>query len=90
MSTCAAWSGDELPPVDREMDYPKMLNGVLPPAIRILGWAPAPTPDFSARFACGTRTYHYYFTHAGMYKTARTSPYPAVLTLEHPWRCSVC
>lgn len=45
-----------------ELDYPKILNGVLPSSIRILGWCPV-SPQFSARFSCSNRTYRYYFPH---------------------------
>ncbi|EED89907.1 predicted protein, partial [Thalassiosira pseudonana CCMP1335] len=37
-----------------------VLNNVLPPSIRILGWCPV-SPEFSARFSCGQRTYRYFF-----------------------------
>lgn len=43
-----------------EYPYSKMLNGVLPPNIRILGWSPV-SNDFSARFSATTRTYRYFF-----------------------------
>lgn len=43
-----------------ELPYVKMLNRVLPPDIRALGWAPVPS-GFSARFDCQYRTYRYYF-----------------------------
>eukprot|EP00579_Thalassiosira_antarctica_P009406 CAMPEP_0201914810 /NCGR_PEP_ID=MMETSP0903-20130614/4895_1 /ASSEMBLY_ACC=CAM_ASM_000552 /TAXON_ID=420261 /ORGANISM="Thalassiosira antarctica, Strain CCMP982" /LENGTH=639 /DNA_ID=CAMNT_0048450269 /DNA_START=62 /DNA_END=1981 /DNA_ORIENTATION=+ len=43
-----------------EYDYPKILNNILPPAIRILGWCPV-SPQFSARFSCSRRTYRYFF-----------------------------
>lgn len=43
-----------------EYDYPRVLNNVLPPSIRILGWCPV-SPEFSARFSCGQRTYRYFF-----------------------------
>jgi tRNA pseudouridine38/39 synthase len=45
-----------------ELDYPKILNGVLPSSIRILGWCPV-SSQFSARFSCSKRTYRYYFPH---------------------------
>ena len=44
----------------RELDYCKMLNGVLPPEIRALSWVGV-TSDFSARFSCTSRTYRYFF-----------------------------
>jgi len=46
--------------VEEELDYPKLLNRVLPADIRVLAWCPAP-PDFSARFDCRQRMYKYYF-----------------------------
>ena len=51
-----------------EMDYPRILNGVLPPTIRVLGWAAIPPGSpFSARFSCTGRVYHYFFArHPGL------------------------
>jgi tRNA pseudouridine38/39 synthase len=46
--------------VEEELDYPKLLNRVLPADIKVLAWCPAP-PDFSARFDCKERTYKYFF-----------------------------
>ena len=43
-----------------EMNYIRVLNHSLPDTIRVLGWCEV-TPDFSARFSCGTRTYRYFF-----------------------------
>lgn len=43
-----------------ELDYPRILNNVLPPSIRVLGWCPV-SPEFSARFSCSQRTYRYFF-----------------------------
>nr|WCZ58788.1 tRNA pseudouridine(38/39) synthase [Seculamonas ecuadoriensis] len=43
-----------------ELDYPTILNGVLPPEIRVHAWCPVPH-NFSARFSCVGRTYRYYF-----------------------------
>ena len=43
-----------------EYDYPRILNNVLPPSIRILGWCPV-SSQFSARFSCSQRTYRYFF-----------------------------
>lgn len=54
---------------DAELDYIKMLNGVLPSTIRVLGWAhiPPTVPEWSARFSCTGRVYHYYFVaHPGL------------------------
>ena len=44
-----------------ELDYAHMLNRVLPDDIIVLGWSPAPSDDFSARFAASHRTYRYFF-----------------------------
>jgi tRNA U38,U39,U40 pseudouridine synthase TruA len=46
--------------IEEELDYPKLLNRVLPPDIRVLAWCPTP-PGFSARFDCKERTYKYFF-----------------------------
>ena len=43
-----------------EYDYPRILNNVLPPSIRILGWCPVSSSQFSARFSCSQRTYRYF------------------------------
>lgn len=42
-----------------------MLNGVLPPDIRILS-ATEVNPDFNARFDCNYRVYKYFFHRNGM------------------------
>ncbi|KAL3250439.1 hypothetical protein MRX96_055504 [Rhipicephalus microplus] len=44
----------------KELDYVKIINGVLPPEIRVLAWAPV-DQAFSARFDCRQRTYRYFF-----------------------------
>ncbi len=45
-----------------EFPYPYLLNRVLPPNIRILGWSPLPdNPSFDARFSCMSRHYKYFF-----------------------------
>ncbi|KAH7134722.1 pseudouridine synthase [Dactylonectria estremocensis] len=49
-------------PIKDELQYPRVLNRILPPDIRILAWCPAPPPDFSARFSCRERQYRYFFT----------------------------
>ncbi|KAK1923945.1 pseudouridine synthase [Papiliotrema laurentii] len=45
-----------------EHAYPRLLNNVLPPSIRVLGWSPIPE-EFDARFSCTTRHYKYAFHH---------------------------
>lgn len=42
------------------VDYMNKLNSVLPPDIRVLGWAEV-NPSFNARFDCLYRTYKYFF-----------------------------
>jgi len=54
----------EGPGKEEEIDYCTVLNRNLPPEIRVTGWAPAPRLDYSARFDCNSRTYHYYFPRA--------------------------
>lgn len=49
---CAALEG---------IDYVNVLNKQLPDDIRILDWAFVPD-DFSARFSCSSRLYHYHFS----------------------------
>ncbi|KAM0555988.1 hypothetical protein ACHAPJ_005969 [Fusarium lateritium] len=49
-------------PIKDELQYPRLLNRVLPPDIRILAWCPSPPPEFSARFSCRERQYRYFFT----------------------------
>ena len=43
------------------IDYINVLNKQLPDEIRVLDWAFVPD-DFSARFSCSSRLYHYYFS----------------------------
>jgi tRNA pseudouridine38/39 synthase len=43
-----------------EYSYDKILNNVLPPAIRIMGWCPV-SDEFSARFSAISRLYRYFF-----------------------------
>ncbi|KAF9877715.1 tRNA pseudouridine synthase A [Colletotrichum karsti] len=59
---------------DREIDYIRTLNRLLPDDIRILAWCPSPPPDFSARFSCEERQYRYFFTQPAFAPTTGTSP----------------
>ncbi|KAK6507397.1 hypothetical protein TWF481_005830 [Arthrobotrys musiformis] len=45
-----------------ELPYVTILNRLLPSTIRALAWCPKPPENFSARFNCQARTYHYFFT----------------------------
>ncbi|KAK4686546.1 tRNA pseudouridine38/39 synthase, partial [Tremellales sp. Uapishka_1] len=53
---------NEEPPKKKAMEfsYPRILNSVLPPSIRILAWSPLNHP-FSSRFSCQSRHYRYAF-----------------------------
>lgn len=44
----------------KELDYPHILNNLLPDTIRVLGWVPVST-KFSARFSASGRHYKYFF-----------------------------
>ena len=43
-----------------EKNYCQILNNVLPPTVRMLGWSPV-SQKFSARFSTSYRTYRYFF-----------------------------
>ncbi|KAI3323923.1 pseudouridine synthase [Xylariaceae sp. AK1471] len=45
-----------------ELAYPRLLNRLLPPDIRILAWCPTTPTEFSARHHCRERQYRYFFT----------------------------
>lgn len=49
-------------PIHDELPYPRLLNRILPKAIRVLAWCPSPPHNFSARFSCRQRKYRYFFT----------------------------
>uniref|UniRef100_A0A023GBR4 Putative pseudouridylate synthase n=1 Tax=Amblyomma triste TaxID=251400 RepID=A0A023GBR4_AMBTT len=71
-------------PRTQELDYVKILNGVLPPEIRVLAWAPV-DQDFSARFDCRQRTYRYFFPQ-GSLDIPRMREAAALLVGEHDFR----
>lgn len=61
-----AWDSslhDDVDETQVELSYIKILNGNLPPDIRILQWSSVP-PEFNARFDCSYRYYRYYFPRA--------------------------
>ena len=71
---------------EAELDYIKMLNGVLPHDIRVLGWAHLPpAAQFSARFSCRRRVYHYYFAR-GALDTEAMAQAAAAFVGEHDFR----
>lgn len=45
--------------INNEINYVKLLNGVLPDEIRAICWSPV-TAEMSARFDCVERVYRYY------------------------------
>lgn len=51
--------------ITQEIDYPHILNSILPPDIRVLGWAPAPL-GATARHDCHARTYKYFLYDDGL------------------------
>lgn len=57
----AARAGGALPGPEAELDYPALLNRVLPNDIRVTGWCDPRSPDFSARFSASHRDYTYTF-----------------------------
>lgn len=57
----AARAGGALPGPEAELDYPALLNRVLPDDIRVTGWCDPRSPDFSARFSASHRDYTYTF-----------------------------
>jgi len=59
--TQSGYSGTEEGGDREEVDFCSVLNRNLPDDIRVTAWAPAPRQDFSARFDCESRSYHYYF-----------------------------
>ncbi|XP_049275220.1 tRNA pseudouridine(38/39) synthase isoform X1 [Rhipicephalus sanguineus] len=67
-----------------ELDYVKILNGVLPPEIRVLAWAPV-DQAFSARFDCRQRTYRYFFPR-GSLDIERMWEGATLLVGEHDFR----
>lgn len=52
--------GEPFPAPHAELDYAATLNSLLPPDIRVFGWADV-GDDFSARFSCTSRVYRYHF-----------------------------
>ena len=45
--------------IENEINYVKLLNGVLPDEIRAISWSPV-SSDMSARFDCVERVYRYF------------------------------
>ncbi|XP_075740321.1 tRNA pseudouridine(38/39) synthase-like isoform X1 [Rhipicephalus microplus] len=68
----------------KELDYVKIINGVLPPEIRVLAWAPV-DQAFSARFDCRQRTYRYFFPRGNL-DVERMWEGASLLVGEHDFR----
>jgi len=68
-----------------EIDYCTVLNRNLPDDIRIIGWAPAPRLDYSARFDCDGRSYKYVFPR-GQVNLKRMEDAGQLLLGEHDYR----
>jgi tRNA pseudouridine38/39 synthase len=56
-----ALTGQPLPEPDDELDYPFVLNKVLPDDIRVTGWAPV-NDGFHARFSAEYRQYKFFIS----------------------------
>jgi tRNA pseudouridine38/39 synthase len=68
-----------------EYPYAKILNNLLPPEIRILGWAPV-SQEFSARFSATTRTYRYFFVRRRLLDLQRMQAGLSLLVGKHDFR----
>jgi tRNA pseudouridine38/39 synthase len=68
-----------------EYPYAKILNNLLPPSIRIMGWAPV-SPDFSARFSATTRLYRYFFVKRQGMNAEKMQQALNLLTGKHDFR----
>ncbi|KAM0009019.1 putative tRNA pseudouridine(38/39) synthase [Helianthus debilis subsp. tardiflorus] len=71
-------------PDEGELDYVRILNGVLPDDIRVLGWCHAPV-SFSARFSCLSREYRYFFWRENLNISAMESSCKRLIG-EHDFR----
>ncbi|KAJ2905150.1 tRNA pseudouridine(38/39) synthase [Zalerion maritima] len=66
----------EWDPIKDEVDYPRIMNRLLPPDVKVIAWCPTIPEDFDARFSCGERRYRYFFTQPAF------SPLPRILETE--------
>ncbi|KAI0513117.1 pseudouridine synthase [Xylaria bambusicola] len=60
-----------------ELPYPRLLNRLLPPDIRILAWSPTTPAEFSARHHCRERQYRYFFTQPAYQPTPHSLENPS-------------
>lgn len=79
-----AKQGEEFPSPEDEIKYTYLMNRVLPPGVRVLGWAPV-ADDFSARFNCEYRAYKYFFV-GGDLDIKAMQEACAMLVGEHDYR----
>ena len=68
-----------------EYPYSRILNNLLPPTIRIVGWAPV-SSDFSARFSATTRLYRYFFVKRQGMDMSKIQQALDLLTGKHDFR----
>jgi tRNA pseudouridine38/39 synthase len=75
------------PPISdsQEYDYPALLNRVLPPEIRALGWSTVPE-QFSARFSASYREYKYFIIDDGKLNIEKMRQGAEILLGEHDFR----
>lgn len=71
--------------LDREYDYPIIINRALPPDIRVLAWCPL-HPEFSARFSATYRLYRYFIVQRGQLDVAKMRDAAARLCGRHDFR----
>ena len=77
-----ATHGDLLPEEADEIDYPLVVNRVLPDDIQLTGWQPA-APRFHARFSCTHREYKYFIAGALF---DQPWPLPLMCPMPHLYR----
>ncbi|KAI0441009.1 pseudouridine synthase [Xylaria telfairii] len=68
-----------------ELRYPRLLNRLLPPDIRILAWSPTTPAEFSARHHCRERQYRYFFTQPAYPPSPSPSPSPTENQPKDGW-----
>lgn len=76
------------PRVKKELSeycYDKILNNVLPPTIRIMGWCPV-SDEFSARFSATARTYRYFFVNRSNFDLEKMREALQLLRGKHDFR----
>ncbi|KAK9847458.1 hypothetical protein WJX84_007703 [Apatococcus fuscideae] len=77
--------GDVLPEVGQELEYMSILNRVLPPDIKVLGWRPV-SSNFSARFDATQRGYKYFIVQHGELDIGAMQEAASYFLGEHDFR----